>query len=67
MHYPRQRRQAGEEAFPGYLRRARAILAARPDHLDDGPPGCRRTSGAPLVPAAARLPPGQPARTAGPG
>jgi selenocysteine lyase/cysteine desulfurase len=39
MDYPRHRSQAGEDAFPGYLRQARAILAARPDHLDDGPTG----------------------------
>ena len=39
MIYPRRRGQAGEEAFPGYLRQARAILAARPARLDDGPTG----------------------------
>ncbi|HEY6311092.1 MAG TPA: aminotransferase class V-fold PLP-dependent enzyme [Streptosporangiaceae bacterium] len=39
MDYPRHRSQAGEEAFPGYLRQARAILAARPARLDDGPTG----------------------------
>lgn len=39
MDYPRRRSQAGEEAFPGYLRQARAILAARPVRLDDGPTG----------------------------
>ena len=39
MDYPRRRGQAGEDAFPGYLRQARAILAARPAHLDDGPTG----------------------------
>ena len=37
MDYPRHRSQAGEEAFPSYLRQARAILAARPARLDDGP------------------------------
>jgi hypothetical protein len=35
MYYPRERGQAGEDAFPGYLRQARAILAARPAHLDE--------------------------------
>jgi len=39
MDYPRRRGHAGEDAFPGYLRQARAILAARPAHLDDGPTG----------------------------
>ncbi|HEV2253225.1 MAG TPA: aminotransferase class V-fold PLP-dependent enzyme, partial [Streptosporangiaceae bacterium] len=36
MNYPRRRSQAGEEAFPRYLRQARAILAARPAQLDAG-------------------------------
>ena len=39
MDYPRRRGRGGEEAFPGYLRQARAILAARPVHLDAGPTG----------------------------
>jgi selenocysteine lyase/cysteine desulfurase len=39
MDYPRRRGQAGEEAFPGYLRQARAILATRPAHLDEGATG----------------------------
>ena len=39
MDHPRRRSQAGEEAFPGYLRQARAILAARPVRLDDRPTG----------------------------
>ena len=39
MNYPRRRGQAGEDAFPVYLRRARAVLAARPTRLDDGPTG----------------------------
>ena len=39
MDYPRQRARAGEEVFPGYLRQARALLAALPDHVDDGPTG----------------------------
>jgi selenocysteine lyase/cysteine desulfurase len=39
MDYPRRRGQAGEEAFPGYLAQARAILATRPARLDEGPTG----------------------------
>ncbi len=39
MTYPRRRGQAGEEAFPGYLAQARAILAARPARLGEGPTG----------------------------
>ena len=39
MDYPRQRGRVGEETFPGYLRQARAVLAALPPHLDDGPTG----------------------------
>jgi selenocysteine lyase/cysteine desulfurase len=39
MDYPQRRGQAGEEAFPGYLRQARAILAARPAHLGEGATG----------------------------
>ena len=39
MTYPRRRGQAGEDAFPGYLRQGRALLAARPAALDNGPTG----------------------------
>ena len=39
MTYPRQRRRAGEDAFPGYLGKARALLAGLPGQLDDGPTG----------------------------
>ena len=39
MTYPRRRGQAGEDAFPGYLRQAGALLAARPADLDDAPAG----------------------------
>jgi len=39
LTYPRDRAQAGEDAFPGYLREARALLDARPAVLDDGPTG----------------------------
>ena len=39
MTYPRRRAQAGEDAFPGYLRDARALLAARPAALAAGPTG----------------------------
>ena len=35
MSYPRRRGQAGEDAFPGYLRQARTLLAARPADLDE--------------------------------
>jgi selenocysteine lyase/cysteine desulfurase len=62
MDYPRQRGQAGEEAFPGYLRQARAILAARPAHLDDGttglPPDFEALRWFPLPPGCLRA--GQP-------
>ncbi len=68
MDYPRQRGQAGEEAFPGYLRQARAILAARPARLDGGPTGLppefETLRWFPLPPACLRS---QPARSAGPG
>jgi len=39
MDYPRCRSHADEEAFPGYLRQAHAIPAARPTRLDAGPTG----------------------------
>jgi selenocysteine lyase/cysteine desulfurase len=39
MHYPRCRARAGEDAFPGYLRQARALLAGRPGQVQDGPTG----------------------------
>ena len=39
MDYPRRRCHGGEEVFPGYLRLARSILAARPARLDDEPTG----------------------------
>jgi hypothetical protein len=39
MTYPRHRAQAGEDAFPGYLAQARAILAGMPEHLGEGPTG----------------------------
>ena len=39
MAYPRRRAQAGEDAFPGYLREARALLDARPAAVSDGPTG----------------------------
>ncbi len=37
--YPRRRAQAGEEAFPGYLEEARALLASHPISIDGGPTG----------------------------
>ncbi len=36
---PAAPRTAGEEALPGYLREAAALLAARPDRVDTGPTG----------------------------
>ncbi len=39
LAYPEVRAQAGEEVLAGYLDEARAMLAARGDHLDDGPTG----------------------------
>jgi len=39
LAYPRRRGRAGEEVFPGYLRQARALLAALPRYLDTGPTG----------------------------
>jgi selenocysteine lyase/cysteine desulfurase len=60
MTYPRRRGQAGEEAFPGYLAQARAILAARPAHLDHSPTGLPREFEAlrwfPLPPVCLRNP-----------
>jgi len=68
MNYPRRRGQAGEEAFPGYLRQARAILAARPARLDEGPTGLPPDFEAlrwfPLPPACVQS---RPARAAGSG
>jgi hypothetical protein len=39
LTYPRDRSHAGEEAFPGYLREARKLLADLPASLEDGPTG----------------------------
>jgi selenocysteine lyase/cysteine desulfurase len=39
MTYPRERERAGGDAFGGYLLQARALLAALPERLDDGPTG----------------------------
>jgi len=68
MTYPRHRGQAGEDAFPGYLRHARAILTARPARLDEGPTGLPPEFEAlrwfPLPPACLQ---GPSARTAEPG
>jgi selenocysteine lyase/cysteine desulfurase len=69
MGYPRRRAQAGEDAFPGYLREARALLAARPAALDDGPTGLSPDFEAlrwfPLPPACLRpQPAGRSASTA---
>ncbi len=37
--YPRRRAQAGEDAFPGYLNQARALLTTHPGDIGDGPTG----------------------------
>ena len=39
LHTPARPPQAGEESLTGYLREAQELLAARPDHIDDGPTG----------------------------
>jgi len=39
LHSPARRPRAGEESLAGYLRQAQELLAARPDHIDDGPTG----------------------------
>ena len=65
MDYPRRRGQAGEETFPGYLRQARTILAARSAHLEEGstglPPDFEALRWFPLPPACL---PSRSARTA---
>jgi hypothetical protein len=65
MNYPRLRAQAGEDAFPLYLRQARAILAPRPARLDEGPTGLPPDFEAlrwfPLPPACLADQPGRPA------
>jgi hypothetical protein len=61
IDYPRQRARAGEEVLPGYLREARALLAALPGHVDDGPTGLPSDFEAlrwfPLPPASLDAPP----------
>jgi selenocysteine lyase/cysteine desulfurase len=39
LRYPGQRAQAGEDSLPDFLSAARALLASRPEHIDDGPTG----------------------------
>jgi selenocysteine lyase/cysteine desulfurase len=55
MAYPRRRGQAGEEAFPGYLTRASAILTGMPARLEEGltglPPEFEALRWFPLPPA----------------
>jgi selenocysteine lyase/cysteine desulfurase len=61
MTWPRQHAQAGEDAFPGYLDTARALLAARPGQVEDGPTGLSPDFEAlrwfPLPPASLAAPP----------
>jgi selenocysteine lyase/cysteine desulfurase len=39
LTYPKTGRSVGEDALAGYLADARALIAARPDHLNDGATG----------------------------
>jgi selenocysteine lyase/cysteine desulfurase len=39
LTWPHGRAQAGEDAFPGYLDAARAVLATCPSQVEDGPTG----------------------------
>jgi selenocysteine lyase/cysteine desulfurase len=39
LRYPGQRARAGEESLPDFLSAARALLASRPENIDDGPTG----------------------------
>ena len=39
LHCPARRTRASEESLAGYLHQAQELLAARPDHIDDGPTG----------------------------
>ena len=39
MACPRRGGRLGEDVFPGYLRQAREVIDALPDHLDEGPTG----------------------------
>ena len=39
LRVPARRHRVGEESLVGYLHQARVLLAARPDHIDDGPTG----------------------------
>jgi selenocysteine lyase/cysteine desulfurase len=71
IRYPRHRSRAGEEVFPGYLRQARALLAALPEDVQDGPTGLSPDFEAlrwfPLPPASlAATPAGPGAGLAGP-
>jgi selenocysteine lyase/cysteine desulfurase len=67
MTYPRQRSRAGEDAFPGYLRQARALLAGLPGQLDDGHTGLSPEFEAlrwfPLPPGSLSQGPAEPAVT----
>jgi selenocysteine lyase/cysteine desulfurase len=39
LSWPTHQARAGEDSLVGYLSQARAVLAGRPDQLDDGPTG----------------------------
>jgi len=62
--YPRHRARAGEDVFPVYLRQARALLAALPGRVKDGPTGLSPDFEAlrwfPLPPASLAAPPAAP-------
>ena len=44
LRTPARRPRVGEESLPGYLDQARELMAARPDHIDDGPTGAARAA-----------------------
>ncbi|HXZ78143.1 MAG TPA: hypothetical protein VEH31_45715, partial [Streptosporangiaceae bacterium] len=39
LHCPARRPRAGEDSLVGYMRQARDLLAARPDHIDESATG----------------------------
>lgn len=71
IRYPRHHARAGEDLFPAYLRQARALLAALPEQVPDGPTGLSADFEAlrwfPLPSASLAAPPaGSSAGAAGP-